>query len=168
MADDTKWTHHPQADISVLKLTPRDKRKNLQEFRGISANNVEKERKSISREVRLAIYGFPRSLGALDFKTPATGKAAKFLSPFSYHSFPSSELFPFGKQEFIALENLSTEGYSGGPVFDFQYAVNNPGMITFSSPSMKILGFIYGNINDSTGGKFCVITPSYYLWDLIK
>ena len=64
---------------------------------------------------------------------------------------------------FYLLQNPAMEGFSGGPVF---VGVMNGTMMTGPS-STYLVGIVHGVTFDQTGGKFALITPSWYLRDLI-
>lgn len=63
------------------------------------------------------------------------------------------------------MENPSVGGYSGGPVLDLGYMVL-PNMKTTKEKTV-LHGIIHGTISDDTGGKIAMITPMYYLKDII-
>jgi hypothetical protein len=68
---------------------------------------------------------------------------------------------------FFALENPSIGGYSGCPIFDTGIRVMGP-MTTMDGSGLRCHGVMHGTISDETGGKLALVTPSYYLHDLIK
>jgi hypothetical protein len=63
------------------------------------------------------------------------------------------------------MENPSVGGYSGGPVFDLGYEIIGCAMTTKEMTQMH--GIIHGTMSDNTGGKIALVTPMYYLIDLI-
>lgn len=63
------------------------------------------------------------------------------------------------------MENPSVGGYSGGPVLDLGYMVL-PNMETKKEKTV-LHGVIHGTISDDTGGKIAMITPIYYLKNII-
>ena len=67
--------------------------------------------------------------------------------------------------DFFCLENPSVGGYSGGPVFDLGYERMGS---TISTKEKTILhGIVHGTMSDDTGGKISLITPMFYVKDLI-
>jgi hypothetical protein len=56
-------------------------------------------------------------------------------------------------------------GYSGGPIFDLGY-LSTP-VMRQSYGETTLLGFVHGTYSDQTGGKIALVTPSYYLKDII-
>jgi hypothetical protein len=63
------------------------------------------------------------------------------------------------------LENPGVGGYSGGPVFDLGYMV--VGVMTTTKEITICHGIMHGTLNDQTGGKIALVTPTYYLNDII-
>lgn len=111
----------------------------------------------ISKDIELTTIGFPNGLGS----------SANKFSPLTYRSYVSSPAISLGRFDnnipcdFIILENPSTQGYSGGPVFDLGYMI--VGNMTSSSGATKLHGIVHGTIGDATGGKMSAITPVSYL-----
>jgi S1-C subfamily serine protease len=158
------WKYHNRADLAVLKLTP--KRSILasgvlnQKF--FSLNNISSDSvRSVSRDVQLTVIGFPLSLGI-----------EKRFSPLTYRTYASSGFLTLPRadtqtySEFIVLENPSVGGYSGGPVFDTSITVINS--MTSTGEGTTCYGFMHGTLSDETGGKLAAVTPSFFLFDLIK
>lgn len=67
--------------------------------------------------------------------------------------------------DFFCLENPSVGGYSGGPVFDMGY--EKMGCATATKEKTLLHGIVHGTMSDETGGKIALITPMFYLKDLI-
>ncbi|WP_262710401.1 serine protease [Flavobacterium gawalongense] len=162
LANPIKWIDHKEADLSILELNPSKEliSKYLQQ-RFIPYEMIDTTPKSISRNTQLTIIGFPLGLGILGY-----------FSPLTYRTFPSSGLLTLNRfdiktpQTFIILENPSTEGYSGGPVYDL--SIIESGVMKLTGNGTKLLGFIHGTLADGTGGKLTALTPAFYLSDLIK
>lgn len=155
------WQTHPIADLSLTQLDGLDSRFNDRFF---PYNQVSLVASPISRERELTTVGFPQGLG-----TTLTG-SSKF-SPLTFRSYASSSLMSMKRadnsvlSDFFCLENPAMGGYSGGPVFDLGY-IKTP-VMTQSYGDTTLLGFIHGTQYDETGGKLALVTPSYYLKDLL-
>ena len=115
---------------------------------------------NLSRDVELTSIGFPMGLGI-----------GNRFEPLSFRSHPSSNLISnvSGLQggyvsDVFILENPACGGYSGCPVIDLGYIVT--AVLTQSSQTF-FYGLIHGTISDSTGGKMAVVTPAYYILQII-
>ncbi|MBB6108913.1 hypothetical protein SAMN05421821_103147 [Mucilaginibacter lappiensis] len=158
------WQFHNRADLAVLKPSPKRSIANSGLLQGkfLPTNYISKDSsKAVSRDIQLTIIGFPLGIGV-----------EKRFSPLTYRTYPSSGFITMQRAdlktmcEFLLLENPSVGGYSGGPVFDVSQTVINS-MTTTGSGTM-CYGFIHGTLSDETGGKLAAITPSYFMFDLIK
>ncbi len=165
IANPIKWINHPIADISILKLTiSKDVAEHYFKDKAIPLKMISNDRKAISRNTQLTVIGFPKGLGV--------DVDAEYFSPLTYRSFPSSGLITLNRfdiktpQTFIILENPSVAGYSGGPVYDLSI-LEQGGNVTYIGAT-KLVGIIHGIIVDNTGGKLSAVTPSFYLFDLLK
>ena len=113
-----------------------------------------------SRDDELTIIGFPKGLGI-------SGK----FSPLTFRSYASSSILTLNRfdtrtpSDFFCLENPSVGGYSGGPVFDLGYQIM--GALTTTKEKTIMHGIVHGTMTDDTGGKIALITPMYYLNDII-
>jgi hypothetical protein len=67
---------------------------------------------------------------------------------------------------FFCLENPSVGGYSGGPVFDLGYSTN--GVLEIKKDKTLCHGIMHGTMGDNTGGKIAMVTPAFYLKDIIE
>ena len=157
------WILHPVADIAAIKLDA-NKLDSKYRNRFLPFSQIISSPVPLSRDRELTVAGFPGGLG-----TTFTG-SSKF-SPLTFRSFASSSYLSFpradnGKMsDFFCLENPAMGGYSGGPIFDMGY-VSTPAMIQEYGET-TIWGFVHGTMNDNTGGKIAMVTPGYYLKDII-
>ncbi len=109
----------------------------------------------------MTCIGFPQGLG-ID----------KYFCPFTFRSYASSGLVTLNRADtntqstFFCLENPSVGGYSGCPVFDLGYETNGTMIVTRDQTWCH--GFMHGTISDNTGGKIAMVTPAFYLKDLIS
>lgn len=159
-----KWKNNPNADISLIELHPKKWvfDSGYLNNRFLPSSIFFDTLKSVSRETLLTTFGFPLGLGI-----------SGYFSPLTYRTYPSSGLITlprFDNQKlatFILLENPSIGGYSGGPVFDLgKIETGNIEMI--KGTGTICYGIIHGTISDETGGKIAAITPSFYLFEMLK
>ena len=158
------WIVHPIADIVAIKL---DKSKLNSSFNGrfFPFSQIVSQPNPLSRDRELTVVGFPSGLG-----TSLAG-ASKF-SPLTFRSYAASSYMSLQRtdaagtiSDFFCLENPSMGGYSGGPIIDMGY-VSTP-VMTQRYGDTTIWGFMHGTMSDKTGGKISVVTPGYYLQDII-
>lgn len=158
----SSWRHHPFADISAFYI--QSTTSNMQFFNGrtfLPMDHFNLKQEPVSRDFELTCIGFPKGLGT-----------EGLFSPFTFRSFASSGFFKYSrfdtKQEciFFCLENPSVGGYSGGPIFDLGYSTNG----VFETQKDKTLchGIMHGTMSDDTGGKIAMVTPAFYLKDIIE
>ena len=156
------WRHHPFADISAFFIQPTTS--NIQFLNGrtfLPMDHFNLEQESVSRDFELTCIGFPGGLGT-------DGK----FSPFTFRSYASSGFFTFPRSDtnqeciFFCLENPSVGGYSGGPVFDLGYSTN--GVLEIKKDKTLCHGIMHGTMSDNTGGKIAMVTPAFYLKDIIE
>lgn len=156
----SQWRHHPIADISAFQVIFTEENKRYTENRFFPIDHVNLERKAVSRDDVLTAIGFPNGLG--------TGGA---FSPLTFRSYASSSFITLPRADtkiptdFFCLENPSVGGYSGCPVFDLGYETN--GIMTITKEKTWCYGFMHGTMSDNTGGKIAMVTPAFYLKDII-
>lgn len=159
--DVNDWIHHAIADISVLPILFTGANMQFMENRFFPYDHINLERRPVSRDYELTSIGFPRGLG-IDGS----------FSPFSFRSYASSGFVSLPRadtgtfSDFFCLENPSVGGYSGCPVFDLGYSTN--GVMQITKDRTWCYGIMHGTMSDSTGGKIALVTPSFYLKDLIS
>lgn len=156
------WISHPTADVALLELViEKDLLSSIFQNRFLSVDNIYREKVVVSRDLQLTMIGFPLGLGAVGH-----------FSPFTFRTYVSSGLitlprFDNKKQsDFFVLENPGMGGYSGGPIFDL--SVYKHGAMTTTGSGTFLRGIMHGTISDQTGGKLSAVTPSYYIFDLLK
>lgn len=158
-----KWINHPKADMAILELTPKQFlfEKKYLNGRFLPSFYFNEKLVAVSRDIQLTVLGFPLGLGA-----------QAYFSPLTYRTYPSSGLITLNRFdtgipcEFLILENPSIGGYSGGPVIDL--SVITVGAMTTYGDGTTCHGIVHGTISDETGGKLAAITPSSFLFDLLK
>jgi S1-C subfamily serine protease len=162
ITDSVGWVYHPVADMAILKLKISEiQMKMYFQRRFIALDMISRDKIAVPRNIQLTIIGFPLGLGA-----------AEYFSPLTFRTFSSSTLITMNRadthtpQTFIILENPSIGGYSGGAVYDLD--IYDQGGIKISGSKTMMRGIIHGTISDDTGGKLAAVTPSFYLFDMIK
>lgn len=155
------WRHHEIADISVFPVKFTEENKAFTDQRFFPLDHVNLEHKAVSRDYELTSVGFPRGLGT-----------EGMFSPFTFRSYAASGFVTLERadthtlSEFFCMENPSVGGYSGCPVFDLGYSTN--GVMEVIKEKTWCHGIMHGTMCDNTGGKIAMVTPSFYLKDLIK
>jgi hypothetical protein len=155
-----KWYNHKEADISAIEIYSYDKdsEQRLRQW-SFPLSQVHKERVAIPREMTVIAMGYP----LLD-------EVGQHFSPLTFSSFFSSGLLTLRRGDtktqavFQVLENPSIQGYSGGPVF---IGIEKPG-ITVGWAQTNIVGIVHGTFQDNTGGKLAMITPAFYIHELVE
>jgi len=154
------WIVHSEADIAVLKLKAYNADVK-QRFKSASFpfSQVPSEKSAV-----------PRSFNTVAIGYPVVDVIATHFSPLTFNSYFSSGLITLNRGDtktlsnFQLLENPSVQGYSGGPVF---VSVAKDGM-TFGPNQTLLVGIMHGTYSDNTGGKLAMVTPAYYIHDIIK
>lgn len=155
-----EWRSHQIADMSLIKLNINNDTAGLFQGRCYPYDHINHLELPASRDDELTVIGFPSGLGV-------QGK----FSPLTFRSYAASAFLTLNRadnnqpSEFFCLENPSMGGYSGGPVFDLGYQIM--GSVTTTKEKTILHGIVHGTISDQTGGKIALITPMYYLNDLI-
>lgn len=151
---------HASADVSAIEI-------NIAAFNCLAIDcviypaSIIKKAKiaNLSRDSELTSIGFPNGLGI----------SLKF-EPLTFRSYASSNIIKNVSldtgyvSDVFFLENAGCGGYSGCPVIDLGYRVD--GLMTQTS-STFIYGIMHGTMSDATGGKMAVVTPAYYILDII-
>lgn len=156
------WKHHNSADLAVLRINLTGNLSQILKNHFLPLNHINLEKKCVSRDVELTTIGFPCGLGM----------QTKF-SPLTFRSYSASSFISIGRgqnqvqSEVFCLENPSVGGYSGAPVFDLGYSVVN-GQISIYGQKTICHGFVSATLGDQTGGKIALVTPAYYLLDLLN
>lgn len=156
--DPTKQATHAEGDVEVLLLSPRNQSdKNLLDLLSFDFNVIYNPITDIPREFNVIVYGFPLY-------------SLKNFEAMSYNSYLSSGLLDLPRADtkkiswFYLLENPAMQGFSGGPVF---IGMQRQGM-TFGPSQTFLIGLVHGTQYDNTGGKFAMITPSWYIANLFE
>ena len=156
----SNWRHHTIADISAFQIVFGDMILPHMDNRCFPLDHFNLEKQPVSRDYELTSLGFPRGLGT-----------EGSFSPFSFRSYASSGFVTLLRadtntpSDFFCLENPSMGWYSGCPVFDLGYETN--GIMTSSRGKTICHGIMHGTVSDETGGKIAMVTPAFYLKDII-
>ena len=153
------WKVHPKADMAIIEIDIGT-RPDIFTNRCYPVDHINLANTSVSRDDELTVIGFPKGLGV-------QGK----FSPLTFRSYASSSILTLNRfdtqtpSDFFCLENPSVGGYSGGPVFDLGYQIM--GALTTQKEKTIMHGIVHGTMIDDTGGKIALITPMYYLNEII-
>lgn len=154
------WKHHQEADISAFQIQFSPDNEQFMENRFFPYDHFNLTKNVVSRDFELTAIGFPNGLGI-----------AGAFSPLSFRSYASSGFVTLLRadthtpSDFFCLENPSVGGYSGCPVFDLGYSTN--GLMTMTKEKTWCYGIMHGTMSDDTGGKIALVTPAFYLKDII-
>lgn len=154
------WRHHSVADISAFQIMFNNNNQHYLKNRFFPYDHFNLKKQVVSRDYELTSIGFPKGLGT-----------SGSFSPFTFRSYASSGFVTLQRadtktnSEFFCLENPSVGGYSGCPVFDLGYETN--GIMTSSRGKTWCHGIMHGTMIDKTGGKIAMVTPAFYLKDII-
>ena len=157
----SNWKHHTFADISAFRIFPSADNDEFLRGRFFPFDHFNFTKIPVSRDYELTCIGFPNGLGA-----------AGMFSPLTFRSFAASGFITMPRSDtkqncdFFCLENPSVGGYSGGPVLDLGYSTN--GVMTIKKEKTVCHGIMHGTMSDNTGGKIALVTPAYYLQDIIS
>ena len=155
------WRHHEVADISAFPVLFSPINRQFTHERFYPIDHVMLEKRTVSRDFELTCVGFPHGLGT-----------SGMFSPFTFRSYASSSYVTLNRADtrtecdFFCLENPSVGGYSGCPVFDLGYSFD--GLVRKTKEQTWCIGFMHGTMSDNTGGKIAMVTPAYYLADLVR
>ncbi len=153
--------HHTSADVSVIEI-------NIPIYNSLASDCViyptsiisKTKIENLSRDSELTSIGFPNGFGI----------GLKF-EPLTFRSYAASNIIKNFSgldggyvSDVFFMENASCGGYSGCPVIDLGYRVD--GLMTQTSGTF-IYGIMHGTMSDNTGGKMAVVTPAYYILDII-
>ncbi|MBU0477454.1 serine protease [bacterium] len=156
------WFHHPKADISVHPVAYN----NSFDILAISEDLYPKQATEIILLNSAYIVGFPLGLGVLEKLSPVA-KEAKVASKLTSIDNPS--ISP--DLHFILLDQALSQGYSGAPVFYIEDIMSG---ISIGNQQMKggeklhLLGLQSSALSDKTGGKFSLVVPISYIWDILE
>ena len=156
----TNWKHHSIADVSAFQIKFSDINKKFMENRFFPYDHINITQNVVSRDFELTSIGFPQGLGT-----------EGAFSPFTFRSYASSGFVTLPRadtgtmSDFFCLENPSVGGYSGCPIFDLGYSTN--GVMSITKEKTWCHGIMHGTMSDNTGGKIALVTPAFYLKDIM-
>lgn len=154
-----RWVYSDYSDVAVLPLDPQYLIDNSLNIRSMSTSFLEIDYiPNRTREV--TCIGFPLSMGFNHIFSPIT-KSSK----------PSSGLIELLNQEknryeeFFLLDDPSTPGFSGSPVFEFPNQIYDKDKIILSNKT-SIVGLVHGYVssnNTMNSGGFAAIVPAKFI-----
>lgn len=156
------WVNHPIADVAVLTLRPTkvifDK---YLDKRFLPAGIIEAASIAPPREVSLCVIGFPKGLGV-----------KRRFSPLTLQTLPASGVLTIRRfdtkteSEFFIVQDPSTGGFSGAPVFNIFHYATEP--VVAPGSGTRLYGLVHGTISDDTGGKLGAVVPSIYILEALR
>jgi hypothetical protein len=160
------WIRHDKADIAILPLS-NDLVSKLSVLNNhfLSVSYVYGGKDSVARDITLTVLGFPLALGV-----------GEYFSPISRETKPASGFLVLKRSDtkqpstFFITQDPSIGGYSGAPVFDLRmprYIQGKGVVLKHHKDKPRVVGIVHGTIPDKTGGKLGVVTPSFYLKELV-
>ncbi len=157
-----RWFYHPIADIAIHPIAyPIKKVMHI----AINAKDILKEEKSVQLLSDVYILGFPLGLGIHESISPISKKAqvASNITTLEHPNF-NPEL------KYYLLDQALAQGYSGAPIFcveELPTGLKIAGQ-NFTQKKIVLMGILSGALSDATGGKFSLVVPIFYLWDILK
>ena len=158
---EVRWIFSQKADVAVLRLNdPRfisDFLRSALDIKFLADTET-----SPAPGLPLVVIGFPLGLGVQN----------KF-SPLRRETSASSGLIDLPRADtrqiatFFVLQDPSIGGYSGAPVFAI-LAKKWGGIRMIGFNATSCTGVIHATMSDNTGGKLGLVTPSKYVYELIK
>lgn len=153
------WTHHPIADLAILELNIIDK-EFLQKATkwAFPSEQIYNQKDLPSRDADLTFLGYPR----IDLQM-------EHFSALTFSAYLASGLLTQNRYDtqtkcnFYFLNVPSMQGCSGSGVY---FSVKKA--MFFGGDATLLIGIVHGTAGDDTGGKLATITPSYYIWDILK
>jgi hypothetical protein len=155
------WINHKSADISILKIKlPRniDLRERIV-LHSFPVEQIYNGKQLPSRSADITYFGYP----VIDLELEHFS-ALSFSSKISSGLITQKRADKNIKSNFFYLNKPSIQGCSGSGVY---YSVSNDAMYVGGNKTI-LIGIMHGTKGDNTGGKLAVITPSYYIFDLLK
>ena len=154
-----KWKVHPIADIAILELSPTtsELRKQLDEW-SFPIKQIYSGKDLPNRDAGLTFLGYP----VVDMEM-------EHFSPLVFTCDRASGLITQTRSDtktkcnFFFLSMPSIQGCSGSGVY---FSVNKS--MYLGGDTTVLIGLIHGTMTDNTGGKLAAVTPSYYIFDLLK
>lgn len=155
-----KWTEHNDADIAILELKlPTDiTLKKRFESLSFPINQIFSGKELPSRSADITFLGFPViDLDLVHFS--ALVFSANVCSGLITQKRGDNKK----KSTFFYLDTPSIQGCSGSGVY---FSVKKD--VYVGGDKTILIGVMHGTYSDNTGGKIAAITPSYYIFDLLK
>lgn len=160
LAGKVEWKKHIEADIAILELKlPTDiTLKERFETLSFPINQIYNGKDLPSRSADISFVGFPViDLDLIHF-------SALFFNANICSGLITQKRGDNKKNStFFYLNTPSIQGCSGSGVY---FSVKKD--VYFGGDKTILIGVMHGTYSDNTGGKIAAITPSYYIFDLLK
>ncbi len=157
-----KWFYHTIADLAIHPIAyPLKKVMHL----AINTNDILKEEKSVQLLSDIYILGFPLGLGIHESISPIA-KKAQIASNVTTLDHPNIN----PELKYYLLDQALAQGYSGAPIFcveELPTGIKLAGQ-SITHEKIVLIGILSMGLSDATGGKFSLVVPILYLWDILK
>jgi hypothetical protein len=154
---DLPWFVHKRSDIAVLRL------KESSAFTSTSAPIASSLLLEAPKERPVTMMGFPFRLGITEEHFSPVTKEVRRASGLVTAYLPELQK----EVTIFLLDDPSTEGFSGGPVFLTPSTLAG-GVQRKDSSEGRCIGIISGVISDKTGGKFGTVVPASIVVETIS
>jgi hypothetical protein len=156
-----KWKTHKEADIAIIEIKlPTDNiLKERFESLAFPLSQIYKGKELPSHSSDIAFLGYP----ILDLDLV-------YFSPLIFKANICSGLITQNRSDtktkctFFYLDKPSIQGCSGSGVY---FSISKEISLGMGDKTL-LIGIMHGTSGDNTGGKLAMITPSYYIFDLLK
>lgn len=154
------WKEHGEADIAMIELKlPTDiMLKRRFESLSFPINQIYSGFELPSRSSDITFLGFPIIDLDLVHFSPLFFKANICSGLITQKRGDTKK-----KSTFFYLDTPSIQGCSGSGVY---YSIKRD--VYVGGDKTLLIGLMHGTYSDNTGGKIAMITPSYYIFDLLK
>jgi len=164
MASSIKWIVSDSADVALFQINEDEA--NLHKMllnRSVPLHLLSGRPLPPSRDVPLAVMGYPLGLGATGYVSPLSLETKAASGFITLRRFDNRKMATF-----ILLQDPSIGGLSGGPVFDTGKSYFAGGRKMTVREGVSVVGLIHGVISDKTGGKFAAVVPATEIVNLIR
>lgn len=152
-----EWRTHKEADVAVLSLNPSQQTLEYLSKHFLPFDILVTDEKAPSREVPLAVIGFPLGLGVSEWFSPISQDAKPASGFLRLPRFDNKKMATF-----YILDKPSVGGFSGAPVFELPGAYSKGGGLVIGG-KLRCVGLVHGTLSDNTGGKFAAVVPSIFI-----
>ena len=162
-SSDKWWYHHPEGDISVIRIDPEliEKEKC---FKGHDMYFINNSNPPDDRSIEITVIGFPLGIGFDVNNIEPISKTNRISSgQLRIPRFDNKVI-----SRMFLVDDPSTSGFSGAPVFITDEEFYSAPARNDRDAVKDLIGVVHGTINDKKDGKFGAITISKLIIDAIE